>query len=668
MTAINSFDAKTSIALVKLVRDSTKDLQRPGPQTRPQRFSENNSVAKSPVGGIPGRVGNEPGFALCDMYFFDAEEELQARKLNDGRTVQRNVYNLSSNPIAQGEWIIASPVGVDLFCNQDELDIPKFKFLALADISERTVNVVILESQTRFLRRGGVLNVYDPSNLWGTLTRGCIGFAGYNDQLEKWEIETSSLPANEVVVTITDRLRSTGSPPVGTVIADWGLRSTYPNVLRPPLPSCETTCEYTWHSWGGNGAGSWTMTTPCGATCNCSGPPTKPPDDPDAQGPLTAPGVCIGDGDIEIEFENPLKLDAICNSKVYLRRVSNAGFGESLERAPFATGSATAFRWEVVAVEKKHARWITFTYLGSDGAVTIDSFCDGEDPTPCGAVTVEYPHGVPCPDDLVTAYYCPSSNVYKAIVTNAAMLGAPIVRNMVLNVDASQCGITLKKIPVRLFRAPNCLSVPVDSEVSLGTSIPVVIGVGSTDCGAINYSYQYIRAFLCDDYGDPTTPQYASSPINLGGALFLTGASFGGDACAGQATWTLTGGVWVLTTPCTEGCATTPPASVPSGTNDGETTSTSCEPTPGRNCGLNLRYATLAQICNNSSYPPAGTTVHVPLALQPIDVVQNVFLGSSAIVVSKAIAYVCEWNTIADSYIPLTACEPVGSGGSGGSG
>jgi len=568
----------------------------------------------------------------------------------------------------------------------------RIKFRALADINNRTLAVTVLHSTTVAAPVYSLMNIFDPNNLWGTATRGCVGFASYNLRRSQWEIESCSLPANEVLVFIEDELKAFGTPPTGTVVAEWGLRSTYPNVMRPP--SCDIDCEYTWN----RSLSVWELTTPCGDGCTCTGPPEDPPADPTLEG-QTASGVCLNDsGAIVLTFTNPQKLDAVCDSNVILRRVSNAGFGSPFEDAPAVDGSATDFRWEVVAVEKKHARWITFVYTEEEEAsVVVLSYCDGEDPGECGNVLVDYPHGEPCPGDLVSAYYCPNSNTYKAVITDSAMMGTPINEPMITVLAPDSCGLEVSKENFRMFRTLCEAEEPTVTKLKLGTSTPVLVSVGAGECGEISYAYQNIRAFLCDTEGEPTSPGFSDFMINLGDAKFLTGAAFGGNTNCGSATWQFRSseGEWVEVTPCPAGCTSSgPPETTPStaggsyqwngttwvvfldcdgvggvldpppdreGTPDEVvdvdcvyTATTPCSVSEGASCGLNLTFKTLAEICDGS--PGGGTVTHVPLQLTAIDVVTDVAEGLEGIIVEHAVAYVCSWEATDDSLIPFTPC------------
>ncbi len=673
MTRINSFDDATMRRIVDMVRERMRTSQ--AIQSRPSRMQDvdGNYLAQTKSGGIPARSGAKCGKALCTMLFIDENDDLVPMRTSAGVNIERLVWNTSTEEIEESAYIQTKLIGAKLFVdrsNQGGMIGSKVKFRAISNVANRTINTVVLNSAFGALPRGTLLQVFDPNNLWGGITIGCIGFASYNAMLERYEIETCSLPASEVIVHIEDELTAAGDTPEGTLISTYALRSTYPNVMKPPI--CTTSCIYTWD----RSLASWQLTSECEGDCVCTGPPENPPANPDLEG-QTAPGICVPDDNssVVINYTNPFKLDAVCNSDIVLQRVSNADFGDTLENAPSA-GSASAFKWEVVKVFKKHARWITFTY--EEGILpNPTSFCDGFDPTECGPITVNYPLGEPCDGSRVVAYYCPESNSYNAISTDSAMLGEPDIVDLPIGAESDPCGIAFKSLPFKVF-TQTCDAVDAEPDltvVKLGETVPVVVGMSTDTCGKITYAYQNIKAFPCDNEGSPTGPSFSDVSINLGGAKFLDGAasSFGGPDCSGSAEWTWnlidpndpnTQGAWQLTTPCPNGCTTSPPdASVPVG--PGYTATTPCASSPGGSCGLNLVFKTLEDLCNEAGGTPSpGETVHVPLPLSPQTVVVDVYQDVDAIVVQKGLVYVCEYASGDVATIPLEECptDP-GSGG-----
>lgn len=351
------------------------------------------------------------------------------------------------------------------------------------------------------------------------------------------------------------------------------------------------------------------------------------------------------------------------------------------------------------------AKWIKFAY-SFEGTVTVDAFYDGSDPTECGTITVIYPLGEPCDGDNVIAFYNPNEDEYVAIATESAMMGTPTPRNMPTTVDPSSCGIAVTKEQFRMFPSLCEPATPNQEFLSLGETVPVVVSVSAGECGEIAYAYQNIKAFACDSEGEPTSPSFGSFPIGLGDIKLLTGASFGSNPNCGSATWTYNtdtgawtlvsgcpggcsgetptvppstfkaqyewdGSEWNILFPCEEGGSSSPPAD-PGGVV-GEvaevgcihTVLVPCEASEGASCGLNLEFQTLDEICNpteSPSPPHEPEVVHVPLQLSAINVVQEVYQGSSGIVVERAIVYVCSWEEAAEDLIATTPC-PTSPGG-----
>lgn len=360
-----------------------------------------------------------------------------------------------------------------------------------------------------------------------------------------------------------------------------------------------------------------------------------------------------------------------------------------------------ALRGRIVG-DKCKAKWIKFTYA-TGMAVTVDQFYDGADPTDCGEITVVYPLREPCDDDVVLAFYDPNEDQYVAIATESAMLGTPITKTLPTAIAAASCGLTVTKEPYLMFPSLCEPETPNEESISLGTTVPVVVSMSAGDCGEISYAYQNIKAFACDSEGEPTSPSFSDFAIDFGAVKFLTAAAFGGNPNCGSATWEYNTdtAAWTLISGCPGGCSggeqpSTPPSTFnaqyewdgsdwnilfpcdPGGTSSppgapggfiGETlevpcihtVEVACTQSAGAGCGLNLTYKTLAEICSEESEP--GEVVHVPLELTPINVVQEVYEGSGAIIIERAIAYVCSWEVAAEDQITLTECPTSGSSG-----
>jgi len=295
------------------------------------------------------------------------------------------------------------------------------------------------------------------------------------------------------------------------------------------------------------------------------------------------------------------------------------------------------------------ARWIKFKYSGESGAISIDEYWDGVDPSDCGDIEVVYPLGAPCPEDDVIAFWDPNEGNYVAIATKSAMLGEPVTKTLILNVENEDCGVTLTEFEAKVFKG-TCTTENQERDVVLGTSTPMLVAISSEECGHINYAYQQVRVFLCG-----SELQFADFPIDFTGIAFVTGASFGAQTCLGNATWTFntTTNDWDLTTACASGCVAIKPA-IPSPLPTGTITTTSaCDSPVNGQCGLNL---SVAPICGSGG---DVTTVHVPLPLEAVDVVTEVVDNVTDLRSYMKRLYVCNFEPLDDAIITtIEDCPP----------
>lgn len=128
------------------------------------------------------------------------------------------------------------------------------------------------------------------------------------------------------------------------------------------------------------------------------------------------------------------------------------------------------------------ARWIKFNYTvgGSNSTVTPTDYWDGQDPSECGTVNVDYPLGEPCVNATVVAVYDPEDNVYHAIATESAMYGPGSDVSVVTGAtfDTANCGtLNIVKRPMKAL----CLGNP-----SSSTSAPIFTLIEVlTSCGLV---------------------------------------------------------------------------------------------------------------------------------------------------------------------------------------
>lgn len=565
-------------------------------------------------------------------------------------SVITDIKNEGPYRLAQRQTIKACPVGTPAWTVTGHSQ-PRIKFLTLADISDQEVSVQVLHVENTSVSIGDTITVRDTNNLFSSVTRNCIGTAYYNIVFDVWEILTCSLPANEIRVELEDTLLAVDGTYTSTVTAEFFLRSTYPNVMPPPV--CATNCTRTWNT----SFDVWDITSGCPSGCSCGEDP-PPPENTELEGQTHVSPCIPDDASITIEFENPWLLDAVCGSKAVLRRISNANWGFTNEGLDDPS-SFDEFHWEIVKVEKPIARFITFTFSGETDSVEVTGFWQGFDNSECDPVYVDYPHGAPCPGDTVTASLDPVTGRYKALVTDAAMLGAPIVQNIVTNVANEECGITLTQYPTRVFKPDTCESVPIFTDVQLGAATQVMIAAASEECGEIRYSYRQLRAFLCD-----SEVGISNFPIDFGDLRFITDISFGPQECSGYATWDWDSETedWVLTTPCSEGCESLKPVTPSAGPLDLSRT-VLCRSSGGV-CGINYttRPISCAEPGSDGEFGDEEVT-HVPLSLYQRTVIIGATLDSEGLHFQREVHYVCDFQDAPDIDLEVTTCETGGSGG-----
>jgi hypothetical protein len=297
------------------------------------------------------------------------------------------------------------------------------------------------------------------------------------------------------------------------------------------------------------------------------------------------------------------------------------------------------------------ARWIQFKYSGggsggSAPSIEVDDYWDGVDPSDCGEIEVIYPLGEPCPDEDVIAFWDPNDGKYVAISTKSAMLGEPVTKTLILDVENESCGIKLTEFEAKVFKG-TCEAEDNERDVELGESMPVVASISSESCGHINYAFRQIRAFPCD-----STVQFTDFPIDFGSAMFVTAAEFGPPDCPGNATWTFNTGTndWDLTTACPNGCTAIKPAIPDPLPTSAITTTTTCDVPASGQCGLNL---TLGGICVSDV-----SVVHVPLELTSVDVVTEVVDTGADLRSYRKRLYVCNVEDLSDDIIgTFEECE-----------
>jgi hypothetical protein len=653
---VNQFNRDTSLSLIDMLRRYRRTDQFTRPDGRSSDLNDFAFFFKTPTDGIPSRVDGICGNAVCTWHLLLDSGEFE--ETQDTETI----WHSEEGEDIPGDTIIRVHLICDKLVADPYTSDEVIKFRSSTAIAGRKFNARGLQG------RYGNLEITDPHNLWNNVTPGCIGTA-YRNNAGLYEVHTSSLPANEIMVILQETLRSSMATSEAVVATSYYLRSTYPNVMRPPeIGACSGFCTYTWN----RSTESWALTSSCASGCTCAPAPSGEPanaNDEIRQFP------CYTTDEQRIEFTNPWKLDGMCSSKAILRRVTNGQWGDSAGITNWSgtiNGSATEARWEIVQVAKRKARWIQFPYKVDEPPVLQD-FWDGDDPQDCDAtavcpdcsddIQVEYPIGEPCEDDIVIARYNPERDTYIALDTNASMLGMPVIRNFVDNITNHSCGLTMGRTQVQVFMVKDeegeCSAASVPTDVQLGEEQQVILALSSDSCGVINYSFTTMRVFMCDY--EVEVDDFA---INFDGVQFVTAAEFGPPSCGGNATYTWNPDTdqWELTTPCANGCTSEPPPVVTPFPTSVYTETMPCSAPVNGQCGLNLQLGTIC--ADTGSGAPSPTVVHVPLPLEPVTLVYDVIDNTAELSIYKKTVYVCNWEAANDGApIPIGPCEPGGSSG-----
>jgi hypothetical protein len=319
------------------------------------------------------------------------------------------------------------------------------------------------------------ITVLDPQNMFGEAEIGSVGRA-YLTPTGDYVVLTCSCPVNLARVKITEDLLKTDASVTAQIertTDDWIL-SSYPAVDMPP--------EFTAQNFGGSG-----------------------------------PAAING---FEVEVQNTHSLDAVKDSYVRIKRRTN------LEVSVTGNSATEAYTWEIVAVEKKIARWVrfrksdpptecgvaieliftngqweVFSGLCPDGcdyvapAITGNEvegdrtsvpcvtdggsawlFWDGYEPDYANITWLIADPGCVDEEDLVIACYRPEEHDYIPVSTQSALLGNPDSFDVVTGVEVEDCGLTsVTKQPTKGFK---CMKPPQTSTTGGNTqTIQVMTGL-----------------------------------------------------------------------------------------------------------------------------------------------------------------------------------------------
>jgi len=334
------------------------------------------------------------------------------------------VANTTEQAIAVGdELLVGQTVDERWVIINGGTGAPRIQFVTTGQMANQQVAVKVLrvhgaapDLSGGVLQYGSTLNVTDPFNLWAEVEPNATGWAYYVAQSAddpettevtepthpaRYEIEECSLPIKEMEGTISTCLLkgNTGNINVTVTLSGDDIRSSYPNVDSPPE--------------------------------------------------LSESGV--------IQASNPYHLDAIANSRVFIRRVTNLHDSEP-EDYTLGAGSATTAHWEIYKVQKKIARWIKVIYQSGDWqfAGGSTSVYDGFSPFGDGGcvpdIVFETMQCLPQEPTTGYAFYIPESHDYRVVSTISALLGEPGRHSFIKGSDspgvdpirANNCGISVR--------------------------------------------------------------------------------------------------------------------------------------------------------------------------------------------------------------------------------
>lgn len=411
----------------------------------------------TPSGGIPARSGLTPGSAECDVYVRNPTTgDLEIAVFDGGvATGKVVVYNASKQDAGAISFFTASQVDCDLFISSGGGSgyATRIRFGTTAKMVDRQVAALIeriIGDPTNpaggaDMVVGDPVTISDPANLWSDIEANAQGWAYWDEYDEQWQVEECTLTINELAVTIETCMFATDAAKEGRLDIG-GIRSTYPNVDGP-----DDTYDYM--------------------------------------------------GSTYIQFDNPCGLDAVADSQVVIRRVTNRLERDLLTPSAPEARSSTSHQWEAVYTCSPIARWAKFAKGAGSTEFNLVSYWDGGDPSPCGP-TLSCAFDCSCLEetDEIIGCWDPIAAVYRGISTESALLGPP--DNLIVMSDLANgaaCELEWNNNLLKVFR---CGAEAVPASLVLATvEIPVVVGAGLSDDGL--YFNKYTIS-VC--YAEPASP------------------------------------------------------------------------------------------------------------------------------------------------------------------
>jgi len=226
----------------------------------------------------------------------------------------------------------------------------------------------------------------------------------------------------------------------------------------------------------------------------------------------------------QIQVTNPHRFSAgdgwaIIERVVDRSRVEDASNVDT----PYTANNPGTVEWQIVEVEKPIARWHQVKYGGaSEGWTPADIVAEGEDP-----VTVSYKfddmgalagHVREAPglssgclndDEIGWAFWDPNEQYYNVIVTESALLGAPVTIQPVATgpnstqplAEFSGCDLILRQLgPVQVFGGKdNCQFSQSDFTATASlTSVDVITSAAMNPSDATQLCFQTSTIYVCE--------------------------------------------------------------------------------------------------------------------------------------------------------------------------
>ena len=492
-------------------------------------------IVKTPASGIPPRTSYTPGRALCESFIVDENPtppSLLEETNQDADTLEQYAYNLSTQPVAGGEWFIATQVGNVLVvaAGGGGDGAKRVQFRSTTKMINGQITGEIILSEGEGSPQVGATQVFaDPFNLFYSGEVDAIGWGYYrpaNEHCEldegRWEVEELSLPLDECVGTVTTCLKKDDEDAaveinINSQSAMW---SQYHLVDLPPEMSGSTTT---------------------------------------------------------ITALNTFKLDTCATKKVRVRRTPEMIPSDPYNCIVPTTQTSQQAVWHIVQVEEQIARWAKVRYTNGQwepfgsGSGGDSQTWDGCDPFTSGCETPDIIDECglpPCiPENTCgIAHYRPETHEYIVTSTESALMGSPTLRSVPVAIaDAGAlypCALEVTLQEVCLFES--------DTDPIIDRVTPTYLTVDVVTDATTQGSQIYLNRSTIT-----TCSITAAEPDVIDICPLLCACDQFYECCSAQCgcdqsdcvwDWDPVAEQWINTVPCPEGCdcsGTAPPTPAP---------------------------------------------------------------------------------------------------------